>query len=44
MNILVVFDHIDGKKFKGTGGPVFRFMFDLQNKDQVMFAMDTGPD
>jgi hypothetical protein len=42
VSILVVLEHVDGKRFVGSGGPVFRLMYD--GSDQVCFAMDTSPD
>jgi hypothetical protein len=42
VNIFVVLEHVDGKRFVGSGGPVFRFLYD--SSDQVRIAMDTGPD
>lgn len=28
VNILVSLEHVDGKRFVGSGGPAFRFLFD----------------
>jgi len=44
VNILVANDHVNGKRFVGSGGPVFRFLFDGTCGDKLKFAMDTGPD
>jgi hypothetical protein len=44
VSIFVSIDHVDGKRFSGSGGPVFRILFDGSAPNAVRLAMDTGPD